>query len=181
MTRTTIIGIIIAALAFAAVAAVGIAFGVDHQATSAVIAQVRPAGQFNPLLPIRPGSLVDPLGQLPGGLAIRSAAPFGGVVLLGFGLLLALFVGGGVGALIVYVAGPRQRSTASATTGPAPTPSASGPDDVQYQQFVEWQKFDHWHRQTHAAAGPEGAAAALHPQAETPTSEPTLSDKPRET
>ena len=79
MARKTVIWIIIAVLALALVAAVGIAFGAGRQASSAVISQVRPAGLVNPLLPIRPGRLVGPFVQLPGsGPAVRIVAPIGG-------------------------------------------------------------------------------------------------------
>ena len=183
MTRSkTIIWVIIAVLAVALVAAVvGIAASVARQATS-VVSQVGPLGQVNRLLPFGPGRLVGPIGQLSGSEVVRVAFP-------GAGLLLALLFAGGIGALIVYAVGPHRGPTAVASA-PTPAPDAPGPQDPQYQQFVEWQKFTEWHRQLHAAARPEEAAstaplppkmpAAAMPASEMPLGEPTPPDAPTE-
>ena len=179
----------IAVLALALVAFVGIVFSVVQRTTSAVVSQVGPAsGLVNPLLPMRPGRMAGPLGQLAGGgSAIRVVAPIGGGAFNGLGLLLALLAGGVIGALIVSLVGPARRASGSVTPGPAAAAGAPGQNDAQYQQFLEWQKLEQWHRQMHATAVTEEPALPVQPQSEmpigepTPPGEPTLPDEPTPT
>ena len=69
MTRRTIIGIVIAVLALAFVAAVAVAFALG-QPTVHAITQIKPGAIGPSGRVIRPGGIVGPLGRLPAGNVI---------------------------------------------------------------------------------------------------------------
>jgi hypothetical protein len=177
MTRKTVIWIAVGALAL--VAATGFIFGAGRQA-SAAIGQVRPAGIVTPPL-IRPGGMVGPIVRLPGsGAAVSLVAPIGDRGFIAFGLLLALFVGGGIGALITYIVRP-SRIEAGAISGATPGgagPTSGRPSAAEWQQFERWQQFEQWHRQMHAAAIPQEPTSPT--QTGMPTDEPTTLEGPAE-
>lgn len=167
MTRKAIIWIVIGVLALALVAIGAVAFGVRSAASSVAIAQVRPSALRSSSARIMPGGMVGPLGQLRGNSYILRVG--GGQAFLGLRLLFALLIGAGIGALIVYLIGPG-RHQAAVAAGP------SGTRDPQYQQFVEWQRwqqFELWHRRMHAATSEEPTMPMMQPRGETLSSEPT--------
>jgi len=142
MRRKTIFWIVVAVLAAAVLAAVGIVayhVGINHGAARSVtVSPLRRFGFATPRVVV-------------GGAAGFSAASS----------LLLLLIGGAVGAAIGYLAwGGRAGATAAqpavvATAVQPPVPPAGGPVNPL------WQQFDEWHRSVHAAPSP--------PVSETPT------------
>lgn len=194
MTRKTVIWIIVAVVGLGLV----VALATGAQA-SAVVSQVRLGGLVNPS-PIRPGGLVGPSVRLPGaaanherravqerpraqqvglavggGSAVRIVAPVGVRVFGGLGLLLVLFIGGGIGALITYLLRPDRNG---APTVAASITGSERPSAAQWQEFQQWQQFEQWHRQLHAAAPSEEPTVPMQPQTGVPTDATMPPDPP---
>ena len=92
----------------------------------------------------------------------------------GFGvlaLLLALLIGGLLGALIVYLVSLGRRPAPVTAVAPAPAPTSFVPNSAQVQQFEQW--FQQMHGATvHTPPDP------IAPQVETPPSAPLPPETP---
>ena len=146
MRRKIIFWIVVAVLAAAALAAVGIVayhVGFNHGAGRSVVAG-----------PLRRFGFVTP------GVGVGRTAGFSAAT-----SLLLLLIGGAVGAAIGYLAWGGRAAGAAAVqpafvaTTPQPPMAAGAPVNPL------WQQFDEWHRSVHAAAPAPEAPTAVTPAA----------------